>query len=217
MVAPAEAPFVYGFAAALAIGSAVLLFVPLFRYLHDAAASRTLLWAAFLGLLGVSIAAVFAITTEKSDSSAFLPIAAVTVTLRLASPALLYRGVRDRWETVRAWPAIRILVAMAFIGFAAFLGYGLYHLLVGETVPSTIALSEQLAMAIGASMLIIRTAYRFRPRFAAELWSFWLSATAFAVAFIVIAPYAFPAFAVAYWTSGVIGWLLGCVVIRFVD
>lgn len=217
MVAPAEAPFVYGFAASLAIGSAVLLFVPLFRYLRDSASSRTLLWIAFIGLLGLSIAAVFAVTTERSDSAAFFPVAMVTVALRLTSPTLLYRGVRVRFEARRTWPAVRVLLAMAFVGLASLLLYGLYHVLIGQPVPSSIALSEQLAMAIGASFLVLRTAFRFRPQFAVELWSFWMSATAFAVAFIVIAPYAFPAFAIAYSLSGLFGWVAGLFVIRFID
>jgi hypothetical protein len=217
MVAPAEVPFVYGFAAALAIGSAVLLFVPVFRYLHDAAASRSLLWVALIGLLGVCIAAVYAITTASSDSAGFLPIAAVTIVLRLSSPTLLYRGIRDRLDTNRAWPAARLLLALTFVGFACLLAYGLFHQLIGQPLPPPIALSEQFAMAAGASFLILRTAYRFRPRFSAELWSFWLSATALAVAFIVIAPYAFPAFAIAYVGAGILGWIVGVVVLRAAD
>lgn len=217
MVAPAEAPFVYGFAASLAIGSAVILFFPLFRYLHDNAAGRTSLWIALLGLLGLSIAAVAAITTETSNSAVFVPIAAVTIGLRLSSPTLLYRGLRDRLETARTWPLARILLALAFVGFASVLGYGLYHALIGQQLPTPIALSEQLAMAAGASFLILRTALRFRPQFAVDLWPFWTSATAFAVAFIVIAPYAFPDFAVVYSISGLIGWILALVVLRFID
>src|SRR5688572_4272429 len=155
MVAPTEVPFVYGFAASLAIGSAVLLFVPLFRYLHDAAASRSLLWITVIGLLGVSIAVVYAISTASSDSAGFLPIAAVTVVLRLSSPALLYRGVRDRLDTHQAWPALRVLLAVAFIGFASLLAYGLFHLVIGQPLPPPIALSEQFAMAVGASFLKI--------------------------------------------------------------
>jgi hypothetical protein len=217
MVAPTEAPFVYGFAACLAIGSAVILFVPVFRYLHDNAHGRTSLWIALIGLLGLSIAAVSAITTETSNSSVFLPIAAVTVGLRLSSPVLLYRGIRDRLGTARTWPVVRLLLAVVFVGLASVLAYSLYQELVGQTVPPPVALSEQFAMAMGASILIVRTAYRLRPQITVDLWPFWTSATAFAVAFIVIAPYAFPAFAIVYAVSGILGWIVAAIVSRLVD
>jgi hypothetical protein len=217
MVAPAEAPFVYAFAACLAIGSAVILFVPVFRYLHDNAFGRTSVWIALIGLLGLSIAAVSAITTETSDSAAFIPIAVVTVGLRLSSPVLLYRGARDRFETARTWPVVRLLLAVVFVGLAGVLAYGLYLELIGQTVPPPVALSEQFAMAVGASFLIIRTAYRLRPQITVDLWPFWTSATAFAVAFIVIAPYAFPAYAIVYAVSGILGWILAFVVSRLID
>lgn len=217
MVAPAEAPFVYGFAASLAIGSAVILFVPVFRYLHDNAYGRTSLWIALIGLLGLSIAAVSAITTETSNSAAFLPVAAVTAGLRLSSPVLLYRGIRDRLETARTWPVVRLLLAVGFVGLAGVLAYELSQALTNQTVPPPIALSEQFAMAVGASFLILRTAYRLRPRMTVDLWPFWTSATAFAVAFIVIAPYAFPAFAIVYAVSGIIGWILAFLVSRVIN
>jgi hypothetical protein len=217
MVAPAEAAYVYGFAASLAIGSAVILFVPVFRYLHDNAHGRTPVWIALLGLLGLSIAAVAAVTAEMSNSAVFLPIAVVTVGLRLSSPVLLYRGIRDRFETARTWAVIRLLLAVVFIGLAAVLAYTLFQEVSGQSVPPPVALSEQFAMALGASFLIVRTALRLRPQITVDLWPFWTSATAFAVAFIVIAPYAFPAYAIIYSVSGILGWILAFVVSRFVD
>jgi len=217
MAVSAEASYVYAFAVSLAIGSAVLLFVPLFRYLRDVAAGRSPLLLAVGGMLGLSVAAIFGITSAPSDPALLLPLAAVTVVLRLASPTLLYRGIRDRLEARRTWPAIRLFLGIAFVGFAALLVYGLIAVLLGQVPPWPATLSEQFAMALGASFLVLRTAYRFRPRFTAELWSFWMSATAFAVAFIVISPYAFPAYAMAYWVSGLLGWMAGLVALRFAD
>lgn len=217
MVAAEEAPFVYAFAAVLATASIVLLFVPLFRYLGDVAASRSILGMAVLGVVGLVLAAIFAIFSTSSDSALFLPIAAVTVALRLASPTLLYRGMRERLEDSGTWPLIRPGIALVFIGFTVLLLYGLFNLLSGSRPPWQVTLSEQLAMAMGASFLILRTALRFRPKFAVELWPFWVSATALAVAFIVIAPYAFSGFAVAYAISGIIGWIAGFVVLRFLE
>lgn len=110
-----------------------------------------------------------------------------------------------------------MLLAVAFVSFISLLIVGLFHALLGQAAPLPVALSEQFAMAVGASLLVLRTAYRFRPRLTTELWPYWISATAFAIAFIVVAPYAFPAFAIVYSISGLIGWIAGLVVLWFVD
>lgn len=217
MATSGEAPFVYAFAALMAVGSVLLLFVPLFRHLGFAAAGRSAFTLGLVGLIGLSAAAIFGVTSATSDAAYFLPLATVAVILRLASPTLLYRGIRDRFEARKTWPAIRILLAIGFVALALLLAYNLVHVLAGQVPPWAAGLSEQFAMAFGASFLIMRTAFRFRPRFTMELWPVWLSATAFAIAFIVIAPYAFPAFAVAYVASGLVGWIVAVIVIRFVD
>jgi hypothetical protein len=217
MSAAAEAPFAYAFAALLALGSAVLLFVPLFRYLSDAAAGRRAFAACSAGLLGLGIAAIFLIGSASSNGMVFLPVAAGTVILRIASPTLLYRGIRDRFETQGAWRGLRIGLAVVFLGFAGLLAYNLIHLLAGVTPPWIAGLSEQCAMAFGTSFLIVRTAFRLRPRLTADLLPLWLSAIAIALAFVVVAPYAFPVFAIAYAASGLVGWIIGVVVVRSLD
>lgn len=217
MAAAAEAPFIYAFAVFLAVGSVALLFVPLLRHLRSVAAGRSIVTLGLVGLIGLSAAAIFGVASATSDAAYFLPLATVAVVLRLASPTLLYRGIRDRFEARKTWPAIRILVAIGFMALAFLLAYNLVHVLAGQVPPWPAGLSEQLVMALGASFLIMRTAFRFRPRFTLELWPVWLSATAFAIAFIVIAPYAFPAFAVAYVASGLVGWIVAVIVVRFVD
>jgi hypothetical protein len=217
MAVPAEAPLIYAFAALLAVGSIVLLFIPLLRHLSANGAGRSAFAVVLVGLLGLSLAAILAVLIASSNEVYFLPLAAVTVVLRLASPTLLYRGVRDRIEARRSWPVIRILLAVGFVGLALLLAYNLAHVLAGQFPPLAAGLSEQFAMAAGASILIMRTAFRFRPRFALELWPVWLSATAFAIAFIVVAPYAFPAFAAAYVASGLVGWIVAVIVLRYAD
>lgn len=217
MAVSGEAPFVYAFAALLGVGSVLLLTFPLFRHLRAVAADRSVFLVAIVGVLGLSAAALLGITTAPSDATLFFPLAAVTVALRLASPTLLYRGIRDGLEARRSWPQIRFALAIAFVVFALLLAYNLLHAIAGLSPPLVLGLSEQFGMALGASFLIMRTAFRFRPRFTAELWPIWLSATAFAIAFIVVAPYAFPAFAIAYSLSGFVGWIVAIVVLRFVD
>jgi hypothetical protein len=217
MSAAAEAPFAYAFAALLGLGSVVLLFVPLLRHLSDTAAGRRVFLASIAGLIGLGAAAIVAITSASSNGIVFLPVAGVTIFLRLASPPLLYRGIRERFETQRTWPSLRIGLAASFFGLAGLGTFNLGHLLAGATLPLVAGLSEQCAMAFGASFLFLRAAFRLRPRFTANLWPLWLSATAFALAFVVVAPYAFPEFAVTYAASGIVGWILGVVVLRFVD
>jgi hypothetical protein len=217
MSAAAEAPFAYAFAALLGLGSVVLLFVPLFRHLSDIAAGRRAFLISIGGLFGLGAAATVAIGSSSSNGVVFLPVAVVTIVLRLASPALLYRGIRERFEAEGTWPSLRIGLAAAFLGLAGLGTFNLGHLLAGADPPVVAGLSEQFAMAFGASFLFLRAAFRLRPQFTANLWPLWLSATAFALAFVVVAPYAFPAFVVTYAASGIVGWILGVVVLRFVE
>jgi hypothetical protein len=44
-------------------------------------------------------------------------------------------------------------------------------------------------------------------------WPFWASAVLLALAFVVVLPYAVPAFEIVYAVSGLIGWSLGVLVI----
>jgi len=150
-----------------------------------------------VAMLGLSVAAVFLVTYSISDPAYFLPVASVTSALRIASPSLLYRRLRERFEARRSWSVIRALFGIACAVFAA--------------------LSEQLAMAAGASSLMVRMALRVRPVDTLELWPVWLSATSLAIAFVLVAPYAFPGFMIAYVVSGLVGWVLGAVVVRYVD
>jgi len=157
------------------------------------------------------------VTYAVSSPTDFIPIVGITAVLRVASPTLLYRGIRERFELRRAWSGIRLLVAMAFAAFAALLAYKLAHLRVGQQPSDLVGLSEQLAMALGASLLIVRAGFRFRPRLTMELWPIWISATLFAIAFVVVAPYAFPAFEAVYLVSGLGGWIAGALIVRRVD
>jgi len=217
MSAAAETPFVYAFAALLAIGSVVLLFVPLLLHVRLFSASR-LVFALVIGaLLALSLIALLLVTTVVSTPADFLPIVAITAVLRISSPTLLYRGIRERLEVNPMWSGIRLLVALAFVAFAALLAYNLSRVLVGQQPSDLAGLSEQLAMAVGASLLVIRTGFRFRPRLTMELWPIWIAATLFAIAFVVVAPYAFPAFEAVYLVSGLAGWIVGVLIVSRVD
>lgn len=217
MSAAAEAPFVYAFAALLVIAAIAILFVPLLRHTWVFSERRTVFAAVVASLFALSVVAVLVLTSSLADPAYLVPIAAVTVALRVVSPTLLYHRIRDRSEALRSWTAIRILVAAAYVVFAGVLAYDLLEILAGRELVGVATLSEQLAMSAGASILVVRMAFRVRPREAAEWWPVWLAATSFAVAFVIVAPYAFPAFEAAYLVSGLVGWIVGVLVIRFVD
>src|SRR5207245_1909065 len=76
-------------------------------------------------------------------------------------------------------------------------------------------LSEKLVMAVGASILIVRAGLRIRPRETSEMWPIWSAAVLFALAFVVVLPYAIPAFELGYVVSGIIGWSIGVVALVY--
>ena len=217
MSAAVEAPFIYAFAALLAIGSIVLLFVPLFLHVQLFSASRLVFAVVIAALLASSLIAVWLVADVFSTPADFIPVAAITAILRVSSPSLLYRGIRGRFEASPSWSGIRVLVAVAFVAFAALLAYSLARVLAGQQPSDLVGLSEQLAMALGASLLIVRTGFRFRPRLTMELWPIWIAATLFAIAFVVVAPYAFPTFEAVYLVSGLAGWILGAFMVSRMD
>ena len=210
-----ETELAYLFAGLLAISAVILLFLPLVRHVRLFSESRLLSWLVAIAILAVGLGAVALVLLAISEPAYSLPVLAVTAALRIASPTLLQRKVRDRFETARAWPVLRFLVAAVYLSLAGLLLYELALLVSVGRPPGPAVLSEQLVMALGASTLLVRFALRARPRDQERLWPVWLAAILFAVAFVVVAPYAFPAFAVAYLASGLVGWILGVVAIRY--
>jgi hypothetical protein len=217
MSAPAEAPFVYAFAALLAIGSVVLLFVPVLLHIRLFSSGRAVSAVVVGALIILSASVVLLVAYAFSTPNDFIPVATVTAVLRVASPTPLYRGIRERLEAHRAWPMIRIVVAAAFVALAGLLAYNLVHLAFGLQPSDVVGLSEQFVMAFGASLLIVRTGLRFRPRITLDLWPIWMAATLFAIAFVVVAPYAFPSFEAVYIVSGLAGWIGAALIIVRTD
>ena len=208
-----ETDLAYLFAALLAVSSVLLLFLPVLRHVSLFAANRVLSGVVLVGMVILAVGAVALVVLAVSNPTYFAPIAAVTAALRIGSPMLLYRNIRERFEARRGWAALQWVLLAGFLGLAGFL---VVHLVVGSSLGTGIgalALSEQLVMAIGASLLFARFALRARPKERAALWPVWLAALLFAIAFLVVAPYAFPGFAIIYGASGVVGWTLGAVVL----
>ncbi len=193
----------------------LLAFVPILHHAWTFAASRRIFAALIAVIVALGVAAVLLVNSAISDPVYFVPIAGVTVALRLSSPFLLYRRIEDRVEATRWWNVLRWFVAG---GFVVLVGILIYHLLllVAGSEPANVAIfSEKLIMAVGASILIVRAGLQIRPRETSEMWPIWSAAVLFALAFVVVLPYAIPAFEVVYVVSGIIGWSIGVVAVVF--
>jgi len=206
---------VYLFAAMLVAGSVLLAFLPVLHHAWTFAASRRLFVVLVVVILALGIGAVLLVNSAISDPVYFVPIAGITVGLRLSSPFLLYRRVQDRFEAMRWWNPFRWLVASGFAVLVAILAYHLLLLASGAEPANVAVFSEQLVMAFGASILIVRAGLRIRPREMAEMWPIWSAAVLFAVAFVVVLPYAIPAFELVYVVSGIVGWSIGIVAVIY--
>ena len=211
----AEVQLVYLFAAMLVAGSVLLAFLPVLHHAWTFAASRRIFAALIVLILALGIGAVLLVNSAISDPVYFVPIAGVTVALRLSSPFLLVRRIEDRVEATRWWSLLRWSVAG---GFVVLIGVLIYHLLVlaaGSEPASVAVFSEKLIMAVGASILIVRAGLRIRPRETTEIWPIWSAAVLFALAFVVVLPYAIPAFELVYVVSGILGWSIGVVALVY--
>ncbi len=215
MATAAEIQLVYLFSALLILGAVLLAFLPALHRAWTFAVPRRFLGALLTVIALFGIGALVLVSSAISDPIYFLPIAAVTVGLRLASPYLLYRRIEDRFDATRPWTAIRWLIAFGFLGLAALLSYHLILIASGTAAAGVAILSEQLIMALGASFLIVRTGLRVRPREAAGMWPIWSAALLLALAFVVVLPYAIPSFEIAYAVSGLIGWSVALVAVVF--
>ena len=209
----AEVQLVYLFAGLLVLGSVLLAFLPLLHHTWTFGASRRLFLVLLVIILALGIGAVVLVNSAISDPAYFVPIAGITVGLRVASPFLLYRRIQDRLEARRWWSVFRWFVAGGFVVLIAILAYHLLLLASGSEPANVAVFSEQLVMALGASLLIVRTGLRVRPREAAEMWPIWSAAVLFAIAFVVVLPYAIPAFELVYVVTGIVGWSIGVVAV----
>jgi len=211
----AEVQLIYLFAGMLVAGSVCLAFLPILHHAWTFAASRRFFVALIVVILALGIAAVLLVNSAISDPVYFVPIAGVTVALRLSSPFLLYRRIQDRVEATRWWGLLRWSVAGGFVVLIGILAYHLLLIAAGSEPAHVAVFSEKLVMALGASILIVRAGLRIRPRETTEMWPIWSAAILFALAFVVVLPYAIPAFELVYVISGIIGWSIGVVAILY--
>lgn len=203
----------YLFAGMLVAGTLIVLLSPiLFRLTQDMTKWKLYgVLALVLGVMGVSL---FVVYLALENPLLFLPFVVLVVGLRLASPGLLYRTLEDRLETRSFWRILRILLAIAFLGFAAYLAYSLllslFESFAGPQSTGAL-LSEQIVMAVGGSFAIVRLFTRILPESLRERPTVWLSAILLSLALAVMAPYAFPGYDNYYRLAGLAGWILGFV------
>lgn len=206
-----ETQLVYLFAGLLAVSAVLLLFIPVLRRAWIFAATPIGFAIVVAPIVVLSIGAIALMALAISDPTYFLPIVAVTVALRFVSPLFIYRRMRAWFEGKRGWSALRLLLLAGFLALAGYLVYESIVVASGSQTQGVVSFSGSLVMAFGASFGFVRFALRARPQERASLWPLWLAAILFSSAFIVVAPYAFPAFALVYAVSGVAGWALGAV------
>lgn len=201
------------FAGMLIAGTLLVLLSPLlFRLTQEITKWKLYgVLALVLGVMGISL---FVVYLALEEPLFFLPFVVLVVGLRVASPALLYRALEDRLETHALWTPLKVLLAVAFVGFAAYLAYSLLLTLFESVVgpqSSTALLSEQILMAIGGSFAIVRLFTRILPESLRERPTVWLSAILLSLSLAVMAPYAFPGYEAYYRLAGLGGWILGFV------
>src|SRR3989441_10531014 len=119
-----EVQLVYVFAAMLVAGAVLLAFLPILHRAWTFAASRRIFAALIVVILTFGIAAVLLVNSAISDPVYFVPIAAVTVALRLSSPFLLYRRIPGRGGGTRWWS---VLPWAGAGGFLVLRGGPIYH------------------------------------------------------------------------------------------
>jgi len=210
-----ETQLAFLFGGLLAAGSVVLLFVPLLRRAWTYATSP-LGFALVVGpMLALGVGAIALVALAISNPLFLIPVVAVAATLRVGSPVFLYRMLRTWFEEKKGWAALRLLVLAGFVALVGYLVYDLVRFPAAPPAAGVAVLSAQFVMALGASAAIVSVAFRAKPKERRALWPLWLSAILFATAFIVVAPYAFPAFVTAYSVAGIAGGVLGVVALWY--
>src|SRR5438093_6414669 len=114
-MAAGEVQLIYLFSGLLAFGAVFLAFVPALHHAWTFAVSRRTFAVLLAVILGAGVASVLFITYAVSDPLYFLPIALITVGLRMSFPFLLYRVVQHRFDAQRWLFVCRWVLPIAFL------------------------------------------------------------------------------------------------------
>ena len=204
----AEQELVTLFAVLLISGAILILFAPIFYRL-----ARQGLWffsfvlavpAVLLVTLGLSF-----IQLGFADPAVLAPVVAVVFGMRVVAPTLTFFSVRQRLEGKGSWTAVRMGLIVGFVTLGIYMATSGFW----ETpLVDLILISERIAMAVGTAFIFLRFQLKVMPRGSYDKFVVWLAAILFSLAFSVVAPFAFPAYAVLYALSGTMGWLIGAAV-----
>ncbi len=204
----AEQELVTLFAVLLISGAILILFAPLFYRL-----ARQGLWIFSLVL---AVPAVLLVTLGLAyvqlgfaDPAVLAPVVAVVFGMRVVAPALTFFSVRQRLEGTGSWTAVRMGLIVGFVTLGTYAAIGGFW----ETPAlDPILIGERIAMAVGTALIFLRFQLMVMPHGSYDKFVVWLAAILFSLAFSVVAPFAFPAYAVLYALSGMMGWLIGAAV-----
>ncbi|MEE9267971.1 MAG: hypothetical protein V3U70_01030 [Thermoplasmata archaeon] len=203
------------FAGTLLAGTFIVLLSPLIYKLVEEQTKFRLyaLLALVIGVMGGSLYLVF---LALSEPLFFLPFALLVTALRVASPTFLYRSLEFRFEERKWWTILRVVLAVLFLGLAAYIVYTLVLDFLQPFIgpqPSEAIFVERLLMALGGAFVIIRILTRILPESLRDRPTVWMAAILISVSFAFLAPFAIEGYEIVYRLSGLAGWVLGFIVL----
>ncbi|MFQ5553360.1 MAG: hypothetical protein ACE5EW_06545 [Thermoplasmata archaeon] len=204
----AEHELITLFAVLLLSGGILVLFAPVFYRL-----ARNGLWAigfvlAVPAFLLVTLGLSF-IQLSFADPAVLAPVVALVFGMRIVAPTLAFFKVRERLEGRSSWNPARLGLLAGFVTLGIYVGITGFG---GASAIDPILISERILMAVGTAFIFLRFQVKVMPRGSYDLFVVWVAAILFSLAFAVVAPFAFPAYAVLYALSGIMGWLIGAAV-----
>ncbi|MFQ5919644.1 MAG: hypothetical protein ACE5I4_06315 [Thermoplasmata archaeon] len=204
----AEQELVTLFAVLLISGAILILFAPIFYRLARQGRWILSFVLAVPALLLVTLGLSF-VQLSFADPAILAPVVAIVFAMRLAAPTLTFFNVRERLEGKSSWTPARMGLIGGFVTLGVYVGMsGFWE----SPAIDPILISERIAMAVGTAFIFLRFQVKVMPRGSYDMFVLWLGAILFSLAFALVAPFAFPAYAVLYAVSGTMGWLIAAAV-----
>ncbi|MCJ2531048.1 MAG: hypothetical protein LN413_01845 [Candidatus Thermoplasmatota archaeon] len=203
------------FAGTLLAGTFIVLLSPLIYKLVEEQ-TKFRLYALLALVIGVMAGSLYLVFLALSQPLFFLPFALLVTALRGVSPTFMYRSLEFRFEERKWWTILRVVLAVMFLGLAAYIVYTLvldfFRPFVGPQ-PAEAIFVERILMALGGAFVIIRILARILPQSLRDKPTAWMAAILISVSFAFLAPFAIEGYEIYYRLSGLAGWVLGFVVL----
>ncbi|MFQ6013581.1 MAG: hypothetical protein ACE5LS_08065 [Thermoplasmata archaeon] len=203
------------FAGTLLAGTFIVLLSPLIYKLVEEQ-TKFRLYALLALVIGVMAGSLYLVFLALSEPLFFLPFALLVTALRGVSPMFLYRSLEFRFEERKWWMILRVVLAVMFLGFAAYIVYTLVLDVLRPFIgpqPAEAIFVERLLMAIGGAFVIIRVLARILPESLRDKPTVWMAAILISVSFAFLAPFAIEGYEIYYRLSGLAGWIIGFLVL----